>query len=91
MKNAIPDPDELKHRTRARYRELTFRHGNPVLIRVLGQALSDQAVFGLHDLAANVLTLNTGDPGVFDDVGLALMAAGQVTMNRTQQAQLFDR
>lgn len=67
-----------------------YHRGSPSLIRVFGQILADQAIFGLHDLAANLVTLNSDEPGAFDDVGLALMAVGQPTMNRTQQLELFQ-
>jgi hypothetical protein len=87
----LPNPDELKHQVRARLRELAYQHGNPVLIRVLGQIAADQALLGLHDLSANLLSLKADEPGVFDDVGLALMAAGTPSLNRTQQRQLYDK
>lgn len=87
----LPNPDELKHQVRARLRELTYQHGNPILIRVLGQIAVDQTVFGLHDLSANLLSLKADEPGVFDDAGLAVVSAGQPTMNRTQQRQLYDK
>lgn len=87
----LPNPDELKHHVRARLRELTHQHGNPILIRVLGQIAADQAVFGLHDLSANLLSLKADEPAVFDAVGMALVAAGTPGLNRTQQRQLFDK
>ncbi len=90
MKNSIPDPDDLKHQTRARHRHLCFHRGDRVLIRVFGQILADKAIAGLHDLAANLPNLDADEPEVFNDVNLALMAAGAPTMNTTEQGQLFD-